>query len=79
MHAGLHIPARILNQTFRPLGIPQRFMPVEIRSKPLDDAPIRQRTNRFAKAFSRYQSLTEKEATEHRWLEVAEMAEQLRG
>ena len=32
MHAGLHIPACILNQTFRPLGIPQRFMPVEIRS-----------------------------------------------
>ena len=32
MHAGLHTPARILNQTFRPLGIPPRFMSVEIRS-----------------------------------------------
>jgi len=33
MHAGLHTPACILNQTFSPLGIPPRFMPVEIRSK----------------------------------------------
>ncbi len=32
MHAGLHTPACILNQTFSPLGIPQRFKPVEIRS-----------------------------------------------
>ena len=33
MHAGLHTPACILNQTFSPLGIPQRFKPVEIRSR----------------------------------------------
>ena len=33
MHAGLHIPACVLNQTFNPLGIPRRFRPVEIRSK----------------------------------------------
>ncbi len=39
MHAGLHIPACILNQTFSPLGIPQRFRPVEIRSKAQKKAP----------------------------------------